>query len=512
MDGLSRVDDRRQEAVMSDAMQGGENRPFRGGRGTQRGTRLSAVLSKPRFIACDDIVATRVTDVAKACRPGDVFVARLTDAGDGHEQVHVAARRGAVGIVAERMVATDGLPLCLVADSSAAFGQLAQALAGAPSRAMRVIAVAGTSGKTTTAWLAAAVLAEAGARVGVLSDLGCLGPDDALPEPVDFSSATGLAATLAGFVAGGCSHAIVEVSSRMLAAWATAGLQSDTVVVTNLAAAHLDRHSTRRGYRDIVARTMESLVAGGCLVTGTGPRDRDWLLARAPADATCLRAGLTDGCDVRATSVERTIFGRTFLLGCGGTLVPVAADTPVVPFVRDAALAAAVGARYGVSVERAANAIAAAGSVPGRVERIDRGQNVPVFVDSPTTMHALSATLASLRRLTPGRMAVVADARAARRIGSGRFAPRLTRWCDDCVVVPPTVCSDEPTAADLAGYARIDRLLGSLGRRDCLLVLGDVGRSGGGPGAGPFPLAAVVESWLQMAHPAVEPFAGRRAA
>ncbi|NCY03410.1 MAG: hypothetical protein EBX36_11015, partial [Planctomycetia bacterium] len=52
-------------------------------------------------------------------------------------------------------------------------------------------------------------------------------------------------------------------------------------------------------------------------------------------------------------------------------------------------------------------------------------------------------------------------------------------------------------------YARIDRLLSSLGGQDCLLVLGDALRQGGGPpepDGDPLPLAAVVDGWLQLAH------------
>jgi len=142
---------------------------------------LSQVLPGARFIACDEISASRLRDDADACEPGDLFVARATPAGDGHEHVNRAIANGAAGIVAERIVPTGGVPLAIVSDSNRAFGLLAQALAGDPSAGMRLIAVTGTSGKTTTTWLTAAVLAEAGLRVGVLSDHGCLGPDDSLP-------------------------------------------------------------------------------------------------------------------------------------------------------------------------------------------------------------------------------------------------------------------------------------------------------------------------------------------
>jgi hypothetical protein len=70
-------------------------------------------------------------------------------------------------------------------------------------------------------------------------------------------------------------------------------------------------------------------------------------------------------------------------------------------------------------------------------------------------------------------------------------------------------------AADVMAYARIDRLLSSLGEQDCLLVLGDVnGRceSPIDPDGDPLPLAAVVDGWLQLAHVPQPIVSGRHAA
>lgn len=474
------------------------------------GIRLSTVLSEARFIACDDVVVIRCTDVASRCRPGDTFVARLTPRGDGHEQVATAIARGAAAVVAERMVATDGRPLCLVPDSGAAHARIAQAVSGNPSHELRLITVAGTSGKTTTAWLTAAVLAEAGHRVGVLSDLGCLGPDDSEPTAADLAAPSVLAGWLARLAAAGCSHAILEASSHALAAQALAGVVSDTVVMTNTVAAHLDAHGTAAAYRRILARAIETLRHDGCLVSGAGTGITRRLVGGRP-DATVINAGLDAACGVRAVAVERSLSGRTFLLAAGGQMVPVTADTPTVGFVRDATLAAAVGVRHGMSLDLIARGLEAAGSVPGRVERIDRGQDAAVFVDSPSSMHAVAATLASLRRLTSGRLVVVAERKTAMSLAGRGFVGRLGRWADDALVVPPGIAADDARATDLAAYARLDRLLGSLHRGDCAVVIGSAGpRGGGGPRGGM--LALLVDGWLQLAHPAAAPFVSRRAA
>lgn len=491
------------------------------------GVTLSRILPDATFFAADDIVAAGCCDDPDACGPGDVFVARLTAAGDGHDEVDRAIARGVAGVVAERMIPTFGTPLCIVPDSSWALARLCHALSGDPARGLRVIAVTGTSGKTTTVWLTAAVLAEAGLRVGVLSDLGCIDADATEPEAAALDSPRVLAGWLARLAAGGCTHVVVEVSSQMLAAHALAGVACDTVVVTNLASAHLDVHGTPAAYRAVKSRILDCLGPQGCLVAG-GDDDRvGRMVARLTAaghDGPVITAGLTAGADVTAVPVERSLSGQTFLLRAGGHAIPVVASTPVASFARDSLLAAAVGLRFRVPLERVARGLEAAGSVPGRVERIDRGQDHAAFVDHPTSGHALAATLASLRRLTPGRLVVLAEEAAVARLSAGQgrrhavlgeFSRRIARWADDCLVAPATLLDDEAVAADLAAYARVDRLLSGLRPEDCLLVLGVPATTAHGPDdpEGPPPsLAAVVDGWLQLAH-VPQPFgAGRRAA
>lgn len=516
------------------------SRRYAGGSDAGPGITLSQVLPDATFFACDDIVATGCSDDPDRCGPGDVFVARLTAEGDGHEAVERALERGVAGVVAERIIPTFGTPLCLVEESSWAFARLTHAFTGDPARTLRVIAITGTSGKTTTAWLAASVLTEAGLRVGVLSDLGCLTADDTEPTKADLSRPGVLAEWLRRLHEDGCTHAIVEVSSVMLAAHCLAGVICDTVVVTNLGSTHLDMHGTSAAYHAVKSRILDCLGPEGCLIaTADDERVRRLIDRRATAGgrAALITAGITSPADVTATPVERTLFGQTFLVQTGGHSMPVSVSNPVASFVRDSLLAVAVGLRYRVALERIARGIEACGSVSGRLERIDRGQEHAAFVDHPTSGHALATTLAGLRRLTRGRLVVLAETACAERLVAdcrgaaallrdvdgqavdrrlaATFNRRTGRWADACLIVPGTLMDETGRAADVMAYARIDRLLSSLGEHDCLLVLGDVRSTGQGsfdPDDDPLSLAAVVDGWLQLAN-APQPFAsGRHAA
>ncbi|MFZ4733138.1 MAG: Mur ligase family protein [Pirellulales bacterium] len=475
----------------------------------RRLVRLGDVLPRCRFIGAADIPARGCHDDAWQCGPGDVYVMRTTALGDGDEGLREAVARGVVGVVAERMVPSYGLPVCVVPDADWAMARLCHALAGDPAAGMEVIAVAGTSGKTTTVWLTAAILAEDGVRVGVLSDLGCLEPDAPGPVPARLADPNDLAACLGRLEAAGCTHAIIEVSSEMLARHALAGVACDTVVVTNVALAHRQRHGTRRAYEAIQGRILDCVAPGGMLIACRDDAGARRLVARwrrqgGVGAVTVGLHGTPRNAQLWATPVERQLAGQTFLLQTVDAVVPVSVTTPVQPFVRDALLAAAVGRHHGVALDRIVRGLESVGSVAGRLERINRGQAAHFFIDQPSSGHALAATLGSLRRLTTGRLVVLAEEPFARPLGGRRFARRVARWCDEAFVVPDGILGPRPARKTLEAYARIDRLLAGVHRRDCVLVLGrsfDPGRDDpdGDDGERQLGLAALVAGWFALA-------------
>ncbi len=442
------------------------------------GLRLSETLSQCRFIACDDVLATGCYDDPRRCGPGDAFVARMDTERDGHAFVSEAVARGCSGVVAERPVPTFGAPLCVVPDAAAAYTTLVHRLAGNPAQALDLIAITGTSGKTTTAWLSAAVLAEAGHNVGILSDLGCLdaGSIEAEP-PADLSDPHEMVHWLKRLLASGCSHAVVEVSSQMLARQALAGINCSTVAITNLATAHLDLHGSKRAYHAVKQRILESLPADGWLVGNAD--DSSVAMTAAGHHGRRLLAGLRTSGDLTASPVERSLDGQTFLLRTGREMMPVAVSTPVASYARNALTAASIGLAYGVPLATIARGLEAVGSVAGRLERIDRGQDFTCFIDQPSSGHQLASTLSSLRHLTgQGRLIAAVDADVADALEEtgrrSRFSSRLLRWCDDCILIPRQL-SRKPTDDSTRFLAGFDRALSQLHRGDCLVLVSNQG-------------------------------------
>lgn len=480
--------------------------------------KLSELFPDASFFACSDIECSGFTDQATECQSGDVFVARCNDFDDGHEHIATAVAQGAVGVVAERMVPTHGIPLCVVSDTVWAWSRLSHAMEGLRGKSLRVIAVTGTSGKTSTVWLTASILSEAGLRVGVVSDLGCVDALSSVPECEPITDPRQLASWLRRLEESGCSHAVVEVSSELLAKHALAGVTCDTIAVTNLGSAHLDLHGTTSAYHSVKSRILQAASSDGALVANSDDPRSQRLVERYRTECSgrVFTAGLKHTATVSATAVERSLAGQTLLLHCDGVVMPVSLDVPITSSARNSVLAAAIAMRYRVPAEKIARGLESIRSVAGRITRCDRGQDFTVFVDRPSSGHSLASTLSSLRRLSKGRLLVLVEEDLARQLGGeDRFVSRASRWSNKTLVVPRGIASEKASDGDLRAYARLDRELSRLHAGDCVLVLGSVPQVGSGPFDPEndfMPLETVVNGWLELAHEPVAGWGGDRRA
>ena len=134
-------------------------------------SRLVASLEGARVVGALPPLVDAIASDSRAVRPGTLFVAMRGQRSDGHAFVADAVRRGAVAAVVEHAVETN-VPTIIVRDTRAAASRLADAFYDHPSRALTVVGVTGTNGKTTTTHLVRDVLDAAGLPCALVGTLG----------------------------------------------------------------------------------------------------------------------------------------------------------------------------------------------------------------------------------------------------------------------------------------------------------------------------------------------------
>lgn len=426
---------------------------------------LRRLLPQTEFFGADDVRVSGCTCDSRRVEPGDLFVAVVGSRHDGHDFAAQAAARGAAAVMARRPLPQLDLPCCAVADPRQAYGRVCQALAGDPSRQLKVIGVTGTNGKTTTSCLIAGVLTAADYRVGLLGTLGYLDGRAIEDATLTTPPADRLASWLSRMVRNDCSHAVMEVSSHALDQGRVAGISFDAACVTNVTRDHLDYHGSLRQYRRAKSKLFDHLSAEGFVVVNVDDPTAAGYLRRI--DGPALTVGIHRPAEITATILEQHPGEQTFLLSAGSETAAVRTEMIGTHHVHNCLVATAVGLTYGIDLPTVVRGLESAGHVPGRLERIECGQPFAVFVDYAHTPDALTRTLRTLREVTRGRLICVFGAGGDR---DRQKRPLMARVVEDQADLA-VVTSDNPRNED--PRAIIDEVLGGFGRPHDVEVVED---------------------------------------
>jgi UDP-N-acetylmuramoyl-L-alanyl-D-glutamate--2,6-diaminopimelate ligase len=393
-----------------------------------------------------------------AVKPGFAFAAVPGAHHDGHDFLQSAIDAGAVAAVVQAdhelkwQAFASRLPLVIVPDVRKALGPLAAAVYHNPSARLRMIGVTGTDGKTTTAHLVAHVLDACGLGCGYLSSVGfdTGGGFELNATHMTTLEATSIQARLADAVAAGRQSMAVEASSEGLAQSRLAGCEFDVAVFTNLTRDHLDFHGTMERYLaakgllfEMLEQPTQKRYPRTAVLNADDPASE---YLRGCSQAAVVSYGLEEA-DIHASAVEDGDFVLRFDVSQNQRTLT--ASVPLLGRfnVYNSLAALAVATSQGIELGDAVDSLASFPGVPGRMERIERGQPFSVFVDIASTPAALENVLQALRLGTSGRLWVVFGAAGgrdtARRGGMGEIAARLA---DRCVLTNEDPRDEDPDA------------------------------------------------------------------
>jgi UDP-N-acetylmuramoyl-L-alanyl-D-glutamate--2,6-diaminopimelate ligase len=392
---------------------------------------------------------TGITHDSRLVAPGDLYAALPGSLHHGARFSADAAAAGAVAVLTDpagrELAIASGLPVFVVGDPRARLGEVADWVYGHPSGKLLLIGVTGTSGKTTTTYLLESGLRAAGQATGLVGGVETRAGDVAAVSTLTTPEATDLQAVLAAMAEQGVTAAAMEVSSHALALGRVAGTRFDVAVFTNLSQDHLDFHESLDAYFAAKATLFTPAYAAAGVVNIDDEHGR-LLAAALQIPLTTFSAAGRPGADWRATDVRGGADGSTFtVIGPGG----VAADASVVlagPFNVANALAAIVAlVEAGIGLGDAVAGVAACPGVPGRMQRIEAGQDFTVLVDYSHKPGAVSAVLEALRPVTLGKLAIVlgcgGDRDRAKRPLMGAAAARLA---DVAILTSDNPRSEDP--------------------------------------------------------------------
>ncbi len=346
---------------------------------------------------------TEVVYDSRKVTKGSLFVAVTGFVTDGNKYIPMALEKGAAAVVTAVAQEAD-IPYVQVTSDRLALAQLGANFYHHPARAMKLIGVTGTNGKTTSTLLLKHILEQTcGAKVGLIGTMDNMIGHESVPAERTTPESLDLQALFAKMRDAGCTHAIMEVSSHAIALERVGGVRFDVAAFTNLTEDHLDFHKTMENYCDTKAELFarsEKCVAN-C--------DDAWFERMcAKTSAPVLTTSTTGTADLCATDMTLLSDGISFVANYGGEAYPVQLPIPGKFTVYNAMTAIGCALALGIDPKTATEALANAKGVKGRVEVVPTpGKPYTVLIDYAHTPDGLENVLSSVRGFCKGRLIAV---------------------------------------------------------------------------------------------------------
>ena len=408
------------------------------------------------------VSVTGVTLDSRAVRPGSLYVALAGTRTHGASFAVAAVAAGAAAILTDHagrtLLGDPGVPVLVADDARHAAAVMAARFHGEPARALTMLGVTGTNGKTTTVALLQAGLAADGRLAGTIGTIGFrLGAEELRTSrtTVTTPESPDLQALLAVMQQRGAQAVALEVSSHALALSRVDGIEFDVAGFLNLGRDHLDFHRDLDEYFEAKARLFAPGRARASVVWIDDPKGRE--IAHRVAShggSRLITVGSTPEAEyvLAGYRVVAPLGGRATLTRAGEAL-PLELTLPGEYNMIDAAVAFAMLEAVGVPADAALAGLRGA-QVPGRMQRVALGAGAPlVVVDFAHTPQAVGAAVESLAGL--GRVVTVLGCGGDRdRDKRPEMGAAAARGSDLTIVTDDTPRSEDPAlirAQTLAG-------------------------------------------------------------
>ncbi len=353
---------------------------------------------------------------SRTIRDGDIFVAVKGTACDGHDFIDQALANGAEYIVCQSVpdrCAHNDAEVILVDDSTEAAAVLAQAGRGNPASRLTNLAVTGTNGKTTVAYLVRSCIQKAGQKCGLLGTViydTCSG--DSCQAALTTPDCLTIAAGQEQMLKNGAKYMVIEASSHALSQNRLAAVNFKAAAFTNLSGDHLDYHKTKEDYLAAKTRLFSNLLPDAVAVLNKQSPETESIARQTKAKI--LWYATDEPADIAAHIESMDISGTVFTIKYTSQSSIVNRQSSIVRTsllglynIGNCLAAAGLCLAAGLDLETIAAGLSARQTIPGRLEKLDWPGDFSVIIDYAHTDDALKNVLSTLKPLCAGKLRVV---------------------------------------------------------------------------------------------------------
>lgn len=405
----------------------------------------------------------------KKVKKGDVFIALRGENFDGNNYIKEAIANGASAVVSDRY---NNMPQCIcVRDAREAYAIMSKHFYEDACDKLKIVAVTGTNGKTTTCNTIADILRTNGKKVGVIGTLGAKVEDEIIDTGMTTPDPDKLHEIFKKMVDEGVEYVVMEASAHALALRKLDGITFEVGVLTNITEDHLDYFVNMDRYANAKFKLFERGRVKEALICQGKTYDEDLIkFLRVP----CVTYGIDEGQEEKpmlcAKVLEKSFDGSEFVCDCQGdeTLI----KTPLVGQYNIENVLASIGVCHalGLSMEEIKKGVCCTLQVEGRFNVININ-GVNIVIDFAHTPDGLEKVLSTAKEINGGKLVVVfgcgGDRDRLKRPIMGEIASRIA---DEVILTSDNPRSENPyeIIADIRSGAQGDNVLAIENRKSAI--------------------------------------------
>jgi UDP-N-acetylmuramoyl-L-alanyl-D-glutamate--2,6-diaminopimelate ligase len=399
---------------------------------------------------------------SRLVEPGYVFVAIAGTKADGARFIADAVAKGAAAVLVgtQAQVADVGVPVLRAEEPRRSLALMAARYFVA--QPATVVAVTGTSGKTSVADFTRQIFASLGHQAASLGTIGVVKPDGSLYGSLTTPDPVSLHKILAELAEEGVTHLALEASSHGLDQHRLDGVSIKAAAFTNLGRDHLDYHPTMEAYLAAKMRLFtEVLPEDGVAVVNADSAEGTEVAAAAQAGGRRVLTVGRAGEDLKLQRLVREGFAQRMSVGHEGRVYDVRLPLLGEYQASNALLAAGLAIATGESAGRVLPGLQGLHGVKGRLEIVGETQGGLAVVDYAHKPEALAAVLTALRPFATGKLICVVGCGGDRDKGKRPLMGAIAVEKSDIVIV-----TDDNPRSEKPAAIRAEILAGATGARE----------------------------------------------
>lgn len=347
---------------------------------------------------------TEINDIKidhRQVNKGDVFIALEGKTFDGNEYIDQAIANGAARVITDKNLY--GEKICQVENARKAYALMCKNYFGRACDSLKIIAVTGTNGKTTTCNTIKEILQNAGANVAIIGTLGASYKNEIIDTGFTTPDPYMLHKLFADMKKREVEFVVMEVSAHALALDKLEGVKFEMGVLTNITEDHLDFFNTMDEYAKAKYKLFEKgRVKLGIIGNENSYSDRLLIAPEVPV----ITYGINCHADVNAQDIKKSFNGSSFDCDYMGELKPYKTNLVGSYNIKNAVASIAVCRALGVPADMISLGLSCINPVEGRFNVIKMGDN-NIIVDYAHTPDGLENVLKTAKELSKSKLVVV---------------------------------------------------------------------------------------------------------